>query len=66
METRSEKEEIILPYDILSVGELCDKIEFDYEAGNLKTIKYYKGDSLLLTLTFTYDASGNLIKIERG
>jgi len=38
-----------------------------YPNGNLKAIKYYdKDNNLLLTLTFTWDNSGNLVKIERS
>jgi len=43
------------------------KIVYEYEANNIKAVKYYdQAGNLLLTLTFTYDAAGNLISIERG
>jgi len=43
------------------------KIAFEYEANNIRAVKYYdEAGNLLLTLVFTYDAAGNLISIERG
>jgi hypothetical protein len=66
MGLRSDREELILPYDILSIEPTATRIEFTYEAGNLKTLKFYKNMELKVTLTFTYDAGGNLIKIERS
>lgn len=43
------------------------KKEYSYDAdGDVSTVKFYCGDELLLTLLFKYDASKNLISIERG
>lgn len=54
---------------ITALGKLTDKLEFTYTAGgDIDTIKFYKDDgtTLLFTLTFAYDAQGNLISITRS
>lgn len=53
-------------FDITSVEKVVDRIDFTYNAsGSLITAEYYLGGVLKLTLTYTYDASDNLTRIDR-
>ena len=56
-----------IPYDVLSIVETSDRMDFTYDANNnLTKLEVYKDGSVRLTLTLTYDANNLLTKIERS
>jgi len=56
---------LVIPDEINKV--VYDKMEFTYDADkDITSIKYYKDNALILTLTFTYDADKDITSITKS
>ncbi len=53
--------------DLRGIMGKFNKMELSWSPdGNLDTLKFYEKGNLLVTMTFTWDAGGNLTSIERA